>query len=94
MPGLTSPRNNQQPDKMKTEIKSAIARSISHNEIVRVNSGITVHSFQQQDKRRTTPMFFANIGTTAISPVLDYTGLNCFLMGYAKAIRSTSNATA
>ena len=37
MPGLTSPRNNQQPDKMKTEIKSAIARSISHNEIVRVN---------------------------------------------------------
>jgi hypothetical protein len=52
------------------------------------NSGITVHSFQQQDKRRTVPMFFANIGTVTISPVLDYTALNCFLMGYSKAIRS------
>ena len=52
------------------------------------NSGITVHSHPQQDKRRTVPMFFANIGTVTISPVLDYTGLNCFLMGYAKAIRS------
>lgn len=52
------------------------------------NSEITVHSFPQQDNRRTAPMFFANIGTVTISPVLDYTALNCFLMGYSKAIRS------
>jgi len=58
------------------------------------NSGITVHSFQQQDKRRTVPMFFANIGTVTISPVLDCTALNCFLMGYSRAIRSTNITTA
>ena len=75
-------------------MKSLVKLQALQNMANSANSGITVHSFQQQDKRRTTPMFFANIGTAAISPVLDYTGLNCFLMGYAKAIRSTSNATA
>ena len=45
---------------------------------------VTVHQRPQQDKRRTVPMFFANIGNETISPVLDYNSLNCFLMGFAK----------
>lgn len=49
------------------------------------HAGITVHEHLEQDKRRTVPKFFANIGQRTISPVLVYTGLNCFLMGYIKA---------
>lgn len=47
--------------------------------------GITVCQYQPQDKRRTVPKFFANIGSETISPVLPYCELNHFLMGYARS---------
>lgn len=46
---------------------------------------ITVKERLEQDKRRTVQRYYAQIGLKTISPMLDYTGLNCFLMGYAAA---------
>lgn len=66
---------------MKTENQlTALANMAEH-----AGSGIVIHLKQCEDKRRTVPKFFANIGNATISPVLDYSNMNCFLMGYAKA---------
>lgn len=47
-------------------------------------SSVEIHQKITQDKRKTVPMFFAQLtGGRTFSPVLDYTGLNCFLMGAA-----------
>lgn len=46
--------------------------------------GIKVYSKELGDRRKTVGKYFANIGNETISPVLDYTSLNCFLMGFAK----------
>jgi len=57
------------------------------------NSGITVHLIPNyDDKRRTVPKFCANIGNVTISPTLDYSNLNHFLLGYSSAAKI--NATA
>jgi ABC-type transporter MlaC component len=46
---------------------------------------IVIHVKSEQDKRRKVPKYFATISATSISPVLDYTGMNLFLLGYLKA---------
>ncbi len=57
------------------------------------NSRITVHLRPYyDDKRRTVPKFYANIGNVTISPTLDYSNLNHFLLGYSSAAKI--NATA
>jgi hypothetical protein len=43
--------------------------------------GAVIHQKQSDDKRKTKPLFFAQVGQKTISPVLDYDGLNHFLLG-------------
>lgn len=52
------------------------------------NSRITVHLRPYyDDNRRTVPKFYANIGNVTISPTLDYSNLNHFLLGYSSAAK-------
>jgi hypothetical protein len=49
--------------------------------------GLTVYERLTQDKRRTVKQYFAQNGNETISPILDYEQLNCWLLGYRKAIK-------
>ena len=42
--------------------------------------GLQVHVFSFNDKRKKSKYFLTKKGTS-ISPVLDYTELNCFMLG-------------
>ncbi len=55
------------------------------NMATHADSRIVVHVSPQEDKRRTVPKFFAQLGNKTISPVLEYGHLNHFLLGYSKA---------
>ena len=45
--------------------------------------GLTVHIRYFDDKRK-QPKFYLCKGSTSISPVLDYNGLNNFMLGYSR----------
>jgi len=48
------------------------------------NLGLTVHIKQENDKRKKTPLFFLSKNGVSISPVLDYSNINHFILGYSK----------
>lgn len=52
------------------------------------NLGLTVHIKQENDKRKKTPLFFLTENGVSISPVLDYSNMNHFILGYSKAVKS------
>lgn len=49
--------------------------------------GGTVHIKRQDDKRKTTPVFFCNVGDETISPKLKFDEMNAFLLGYIRAYK-------
>ena len=49
--------------------------------------GLTIHEKFNEDKRRTVKKYFACLGTTSVSPVLDYEQLNYFMLGWSKSIK-------
>ena len=46
--------------------------------------GLEVHEKWTHDKRRTVKLFFLTLNGSSISPVLDYSNLNCFILGFNK----------
>ena len=46
---------------------------------------LTIHQYQQSDRRKKTRRYFAQRGRETMSPTLDYTTLNHFLLGWRKA---------
>lgn len=48
---------------------------------------LTVHLQPQTDKRNKKGYFYCTLYGTSISPVLDYSNLNHFILGYIKAIK-------
>jgi hypothetical protein len=50
--------------------------------------GLFVHIKHQTDKRKKTPLFFLTQNGVSISPVLDYSNMNHFILGYSKAVKS------
>ena len=46
--------------------------------------GMEVHEKPQDDKRKTVGRYFAQLGRTIVSPVLDYENMNYFLLGWIK----------
>lgn len=54
-------------------------------------TGLTIHQKHQEDKRRTVKMYFAQLGATTVSPVLDYENMNCFLLGWRRSFKYTNN---
>lgn len=49
--------------------------------------GLKVYQKFFEDKRRTEQKFFLTLNGACISPVLDYTNLNHFILGFSKAIK-------
>lgn len=47
--------------------------------------GLVVHQFNSVDKRKTKKKYFLVLDGVSISPVLDYTNLNHFMLGFHKA---------
>lgn len=47
-------------------------------------TGLNVHEYATDDKRKTTKRYFLQLGSATISPVLDYEQMNCFLLGFNK----------
>jgi hypothetical protein len=52
--------------------------------------GVEVHQKQSDDKRKTVARFFIQKGVATISPVMDYTEANHFLLGFRKALKFTN----
>mgnify|MGYP000054711826 CR=1 FL=1 len=52
------------------------------------NLGLFVHIKHETDKRKKTPLFFLTQNGVSISPVLDYSNMNHFILGYSKAVKS------
>ena len=52
------------------------------------NLGLFVHIKHETDKRKKTPLFFFFFNGVSISPVLDYSNMNHFILGYSKAVKS------
>lgn len=46
---------------------------------------LTIHQYQESDRRKKTARYFAQRGRETISPTLDYTTLNHFLLGWREA---------
>lgn len=46
--------------------------------------GLEVHEKWTHDKRRTVKYFYLTLNGSKISPVLDYSNLNCFILGFNK----------
>ena len=46
---------------------------------------LTIHQYQEGDRRRKTRRYFAQRGKSTMSPTLDYITLNHFLLGWRKA---------
>lgn len=55
------------------------------------NFGGVVKQKYQEDKRRSKPVFFCMLHGICISPILDYTALNHFLLGFYKGVRHITN---
>jgi hypothetical protein len=53
--------------------------------------GITIRQYIFNDKRKTTPHFFAQLGQSTISPTLPYNELNHFLSGMIRAKELLTN---
>jgi hypothetical protein len=49
--------------------------------------GLIVHIQPPHDKRNKKGYFYCTLYGTSISPVLDYSNLNHFILGYIKAIK-------
>lgn len=47
--------------------------------------GGKVHVKKQDDKRKTKPVFFCNVGNETVSPNLKFDEMNAFLLGYIRA---------
>jgi len=47
---------------------------------------LTIYEKYFEDKRKAIKKYFVNRGQETVSPVLDYEQLNCFLLGWRKAI--------
>jgi len=45
----------------------------------------------QNDKRKTTPLFFLSHNNVTISPTLDYDKMNHFILGFSKALKINKN---
>ena len=50
-------------------------------------TNLTLYLKISVDKREKKPKFYLNNGFQAISPVLDYKNMNCFIMGIAASKR-------
>lgn len=46
--------------------------------------GLTVHVKHYYEDKRKQPKYFLSKDKTSISPVLDYNGLNNFMLGYSR----------
>jgi len=46
---------------------------------------LTIHQYHEYDRRKKAKRYFAQRGSKTISPTLDYTTLNHFLLGWRKA---------
>jgi hypothetical protein len=53
--------------------------------------GITIRQYIFDDKRKTTPHFFAQLRQSTISPTLPYNELNYFLLGMIRANKLLTN---
>jgi hypothetical protein len=49
------------------------------------NLGLKVHEKWTHDKRRKVKRFYLTLNGSSISPVLDYSNLNHFILGFWKA---------
>lgn len=45
---------------------------------------LLIHEKYFEDKRKTTKMYFATKYGRCVSPILDYNGLNTFILGWIK----------
>ena len=52
---------------------------------------LIVHEKIQDDKRKTVARFFVTLNGASVSPVLDYTQMNHFLLGWRKAKKETES---
>jgi hypothetical protein len=52
--------------------------------------GVEVHQKQAEDKRKTVARFFIQKGIATISPVMDYSEANHFLLGFRNAMKFTN----
>jgi hypothetical protein len=78
---------NQNKTTRKNKMNTSEQLTALQNAADHAGGGIVIHQKMTEDKRKTKPLFFAQAENQTISPVLDYSGLNCFLMGMAKARR-------
>lgn len=53
--------------------------------------GLEIHQKWNQDGRYKIGRYFAQKGAETVSPVLDYEQLNCFLLGWRKALKTIKN---
>ena len=51
-------------------------------------SGLIIHEWIHDDKRKTIKKYFAQKGGTTVSPTLDYEQLNHFLLGWNNAVKT------
>ena len=71
---------------MKTELEYLKNAVISSN-----ITGLQVHENFEQDKRKKINRFFLTINKISISPVLDYTNMNHFILGLSTAYKLTND---
>ena len=71
---------------MKTELEYLKNAVISSN-----ITGLQVHENFEQDKRKRIARFFLTINKISISPVLDYTNMNHFILGLSTAYKLTND---
>ena len=50
-------------------------------------SGLFIHEWISQDKRKTIKQFFAQKKHETVSPILDYEQMNIFLLGWNKSFK-------
>jgi hypothetical protein len=48
--------------------------------------GLKIHHKYFEDKRKRTPKFFLMLNGASISPVLDYTNMNHFILGLGRGV--------
>jgi len=53
--------------------------------------GLIIHEKFTQDKRKTTKMYFATKNGYLVSPNLDYSNLNNFLLGWHHCLKVANN---
>ena len=68
----------------------AVVRLDALQNMANIGCQITIHQTAYDDKRKKRPMFFACIGKKRMSPILDYTNLNHFLLGFRRALEITA----